>query len=59
MLGIRAIVRRPVVIENGQIVIRPMMMASLTFDHRVIDGEGGAMWLAEYKKILENWSEDP
>jgi len=59
MLGIGAIVRRPVVIENGQIVIRPMMMASLTFDHRVIDGEGGAMWLAEYKKILENWSEDP
>jgi 2-oxoglutarate dehydrogenase E2 component (dihydrolipoamide succinyltransferase) len=59
MLGIGAIVRRPVVIENDQIVIRPMMMASLTFDHRVIDGEGGAMWLAEYKKILENWSEDP
>jgi len=25
----------------------------------VIDGEGGAMWLAEYKKILENWSEEP
>jgi 2-oxoglutarate dehydrogenase E2 component (dihydrolipoamide succinyltransferase) len=59
MLGIGAIVKRPVVIENDQIVIRPMMMASLTFDHRVIDGEGGAMWLAEYKKILENWSEEP
>jgi pyruvate dehydrogenase E2 component (dihydrolipoamide acetyltransferase) len=59
MLGIGAIVRRPVVIENDQIVIRPMMMASLTFDHRVIDGEGGAMWLAEFKKILENWSEHP
>ncbi len=57
MLGIGAIVKRPVVIENDQIVIRPMMMASLTFDHRVIDGEGGAMWLAEYKKILEHWSE--
>lgn len=59
MLGIGAIVKRPVVIENDQIVIRPMMMASLTFDHRVIDGEGGAMWLAEYKKILENWNEEP
>jgi len=59
MLGIGAIVKRPVVIENDQIIVRPMMMASLTFDHRVIDGEGGAMWLAEYKKILENWSEEP
>jgi pyruvate dehydrogenase E2 component (dihydrolipoamide acetyltransferase) len=59
MLGIGAIVKRPVVVEGDQIVIRPMMMASLTFDHRVIDGEGGAMWLAEYKKILETWSEEP
>ena len=57
MLGIGAIVKRPVVIDGDQIVVRPMMMASLTFDHRVIDGEGGAMWLAEYKRILENWSE--
>lgn len=59
MLGIGAIIKRAVVIDNDQIVIRPMMMASLTFDHRVIDGEGGAMWLAEYKRILENWSEEP
>lgn len=58
MLGIGAIVKRAVVIENDQIVIRPMMMASLTFDHRVIDGEGGAMWLATYKKILESWTEE-
>lgn len=59
MLGIGAIVKRPVVIENDKIVVRPMMIASLTFDHRVIDGEGGAMWLAEYKRLLENWSELP
>jgi pyruvate/2-oxoglutarate dehydrogenase complex dihydrolipoamide acyltransferase (E2) component len=37
----------------------PMMMASLTFDHRVIDGEGGAKWLAEFKRILENWTVEP
>lgn len=59
MLGIGAIVKRPVVLEDDQIGVRPMMMASLTFDHRVIDGEGGAMWLAEYKRILENWTEEP
>ena len=62
MLGIGAIVKRPVVIvqdQKEQIVIRPMMMASLTFDHRVIDGEGGAKWLAEFKRILENWTVEP
>jgi 2-oxoglutarate dehydrogenase E2 component (dihydrolipoamide succinyltransferase) len=59
MLGIGAIVKRPVVTADDKIIIRPMMMASLTFDHRVIDGEGGAMWLAEYKRILENWTEAP
>jgi 2-oxoglutarate dehydrogenase E2 component (dihydrolipoamide succinyltransferase) len=56
MLGIGAIVRRPVVVDET-IVIRPMMMASLTFDHRVIDGEGGAKWLATFKKTLEEWPE--
>jgi len=59
MLGIGAIVKRPVVLSGDQITVRPMMMASLTFDHRVIDGEGGAMWLATYKKLLENWEETP
>lgn len=62
MLGIGAIVKRPVVIvqeKKEQIIIRPMMMASLTFDHRVIDGEGGAKWLAEFKRVLENWTVEP
>ncbi len=59
MLGIGAIVKRPVVTADDKIIIRPMMMASLTFDHRVIDGEGGAMWLAEYKRVLESWAEVP
>ena len=56
MLGIGAITKRAVVIED-QIVIRPIMLVSLTFDHRVVDGEGGAMYLAAYKKILESYSE--
>jgi pyruvate dehydrogenase E2 component (dihydrolipoamide acetyltransferase) len=62
MLGIGAIVKRAVVIDQDkkeQIVVRPMMMASLTFDHRVIDGEGGAKWLAEFKRLLETWTEEP
>jgi pyruvate dehydrogenase E2 component (dihydrolipoamide acetyltransferase) len=59
MLAIGAIIKRPVVTPDDKIVVRPMMIASLTFDHRVIDGEGGAMWLAEYKRTLESWSEIP
>jgi 2-oxoglutarate dehydrogenase E2 component (dihydrolipoamide succinyltransferase) len=58
ILGIGAVVKRPVVI-NDAITIRPMMMISLTFDHRVVDGEGGASYLATLKKILENYSEEP
>ncbi|REJ26542.1 MAG: branched-chain alpha-keto acid dehydrogenase subunit E2 [Bacillaceae bacterium] len=42
------------VVVNGEIVIRPMMTASLSFDHRVIDGAPAAEFLAEVKRILEN-----
>ena len=55
ILGIGAIVKRAVVTKDDQIVIRPMMLASLTFDHRVIDGEGGCKYLMDFKNILENF----
>lgn len=55
ILGIGAIVKRAAVVDD-MIAIRPQMMASLTFDHRVIDGEGGAKWLATFKSILESYS---
>jgi pyruvate dehydrogenase E2 component (dihydrolipoamide acetyltransferase) len=58
ILGIGAVVKRPVVVEDA-IAIRPMIMISLTFDHRVVDGEGGASYLATLKKILETYSEVP
>lgn len=58
ILGIGNIVKRPVVIEDA-IVIRPMILMSITFDHRVVDGEGGAKFLATLKNILENYSEKP
>lgn len=56
ILGIGAIVKRPVVVQD-EIAVRPVMLASLTFDHRVVDGEGGAMFLATFKKILETYSD--
>jgi pyruvate dehydrogenase E2 component (dihydrolipoamide acetyltransferase) len=48
-----AIVDRPVVVE-GQIVIRPMMTISLTFDHRVIDGLPAARFLERFEERLSN-----
>lgn len=53
ILGAGAIVERPVV-RDGQIVIRPMAMISLTFDHRVIDGATAGRFLARVTELLEN-----
>ncbi len=58
ILGIGAAVKRPVIVDD-MIAIRPMMMMSLTFDHRAIDGEGGAKYLATLKDIIENYSDIP
>lgn len=54
ILSIGQIVRKPIVVdENDTVKVRPMMYVGLTFDHRVIDGEGGAKFLATLKKNLE------
>jgi len=58
ILGIGNIVKRPVVIDD-QITIRPMILMSITFDHRVVDGEGGALYLATLKRILEAYDSSP
>jgi pyruvate dehydrogenase E2 component (dihydrolipoamide acetyltransferase) len=58
ILGIGAAVKRPVVVDD-MIAIRPMMYMSLTFDHRVIDGEGGAKYLATLKKTIEAYEHLP
>jgi len=48
-----AITDRPVVRDN-EIVIRPVMTYSLTFDHRVIDGAPAAAFMARLTALLEN-----
>lgn len=53
ILGIGRTVDRPVVVD-GQIVIRPMMGLSLSFDHRVIDGAPAAEFLAVLIDLIEN-----
>jgi 2-oxoglutarate dehydrogenase E2 component (dihydrolipoamide succinyltransferase) len=47
------IVERPVV-ENGEIVIRPMMYVALSYDHRIIDGRESVSFLVKVKTLLEN-----
>lgn len=53
ILGVNAI-KDQVVVENGNIVVRPIMNLSLTADHRVVDGAVAAEFLARLKKKLEN-----
>lgn len=52
ILGIGRIHEKPVGV-NGSIVLRPMMTASLSFDHRVIDGAPAGAFLTELKQLLE------
>ena len=53
ILGVTTMEDRAVV-RGGEIVIRPMMTLSLTFDHRVVDGSVAAEFLKRVKNLLEN-----
>lgn len=53
ILGMHAIVERPMVV-NGQIQVRPMMYAALSYDHRVIDGSSSVTFLVKVKKLIED-----
>lgn len=53
ILGIHATKERPVV-ENGQIVIRPMNYLALSYDHRLIDGREAVLALRTIKETLED-----
>ena len=52
ILGVNNITETPVV-ENGEIVIKPLMNLSLTADHRAIDGSVAAEFLAKLKIFIE------
>ncbi len=53
ILGMHATKERAVV-ENGQIVIRPMMYLALSYDHRIIDGREAVLTLVAIKDALED-----
>ena len=59
IVGVGAVTKRPVVIAdsdgNDMLAIRPMLYATLTFDHRVADGALGDAFMRVFKETLENW----
>ena len=54
VLAVGAVQKRPVVTDDDQIVVRQMMTATLSADHRIVDGAEGAMFINEIKGLLEN-----
>ena len=60
IVAVGLIRKRPVVIESPEgdtIAIRPMMILSVTYDHRVIDGALGGQFLARVQHYLENFEQ--
>lgn len=52
ILGMHTIKERPVV-EDGEIVARPMMYIALSYDHRIVDGRDAVLFLVAVKERLE------
>ena len=53
ILGVHATKERAVV-ENGEIVVRPMNYLALSYDHRIIDGREAVLGLVAMKEALED-----
>jgi pyruvate dehydrogenase E2 component (dihydrolipoamide acetyltransferase) len=53
ILGVHALRKRPWVVD-GEIVVRDIMLLSISLDHRVVDGAVGAHFMNRVKESLEN-----
>jgi dihydrolipoamide dehydrogenase/pyruvate dehydrogenase complex dihydrolipoamide acetyltransferase long form len=53
ILAVGAIIDKPVVVD-GEIVVRPMMNISLSYDHRIIDGAEAAKFMQTLQSLIEN-----
>lgn len=53
ILAVGRIARTAVVTDDDEIVIRPMMELTLSYDHRIVDGAPAAQFLAKVKQYLE------
>ncbi len=53
ILGLHAIKQRPAVVD-GEVVIRPIMLVALSYDHRVVDGREAVQFLVRLKELVED-----
>ena len=53
ILGMHKVQDRPVV-EDGEVVVRPMMYLALSYDHRLIDGQEAVRFLVAIKGMIED-----
>lgn len=53
ILGMHAINQKPVVVD-GEIVVRPIMMVALSYDHRIVDGAEAVRFLYMVKELIED-----
>jgi len=58
ILGVGAVEKTPVVIDDDAIAIRSIALIGLTFDHRLIDGAYADQFMNKLKSALESWSEE-
>jgi 2-oxoglutarate dehydrogenase E2 component (dihydrolipoamide succinyltransferase) len=56
ILGVGAIKKRPVVVDD-MIAIKPMVYINMSYDHRIIDGSLGGMFLQKVVEHLENFDD--
>lgn len=54
VLAVGAVQKRAMVADDDRIAVRQMMTATLSADHRIVDGAEGAMFVNEIKSLLEN-----
>ncbi|WP_163537193.1 2-oxoglutarate dehydrogenase complex dihydrolipoyllysine-residue succinyltransferase [Gracilibacillus sp. YIM 98692] len=54
ILGMHTIQKRPVVMPDDSIEVRPMMYIALSYDHRIVDGKEAVQFLVRIKQLLED-----
>ncbi|WP_163971396.1 2-oxoglutarate dehydrogenase complex dihydrolipoyllysine-residue succinyltransferase [Oceanobacillus halotolerans] len=54
ILGMHNIQKRPMVMPDDSIEVRPMMYLALSYDHRIVDGKEAVQFLVRIKQLLED-----
>ncbi|MFC4403092.1 2-oxoglutarate dehydrogenase complex dihydrolipoyllysine-residue succinyltransferase [Gracilibacillus xinjiangensis] len=54
ILGMHTIQKRPIVMPDDSIEVRPMMYIALSYDHRIVDGKDAVQFLVRIKQLLED-----